>query len=50
MIISNVFTIAKPERNCTCNEIRREMVVCHPGITEVAKSIDTSMYRKYKWS
>ena len=40
---NRVSTIAKPE-DSTRNEVWRKMVVCHPGITEVAKSIDTIVW------
>jgi hypothetical protein len=45
MMISKI-TIANPE-NCSSYEVG-EIVVCHPGITDVAKSIDTIVCRKYK--
>jgi hypothetical protein len=35
MIISNVFTIAKPEKTAPAT-YGGKIVVCHPGITEVA--------------
>jgi hypothetical protein len=40
MMINKVLTIANPE-NCSSYESKRKIVVCHPGITDVAKSIDT---------
>src|SRR5690606_13551356 len=41
MIINNVFTIANPENTAPATKYGGNIVVCHPGITEVAKSIDT---------
>jgi hypothetical protein len=38
---------SKPEKTAPATKYGGK-VVCHPGITEVAKSIDTIMYRKYK--
>src|SRR5690606_28536586 len=40
MIIS-VNTIAKPEKIAPATKYGGKMMVCHPGITEVAKSKDT---------
>src|SRR5690554_5685560 len=34
-------TIAKPEKIAPATKYGGKMVVCHPGITDVAKSIDT---------
>ncbi|MNX63933.1 hypothetical protein D3C86_949450 [compost metagenome] len=39
--INNVFTIANPENTAPATKYGGKIVVCHPGITEVAKSIDT---------
>jgi hypothetical protein len=36
MIISKVFTIAKPEKTAPATKYGGKIVVCHPGITEVA--------------
>jgi hypothetical protein len=36
-----VFTIANPENTAPATKYGGKMVVCHPGITEVAKSKDT---------
>ena len=41
MIIKSVFTIAKPEKIAPATKYGGKIVVCHPGITEVAKSKDT---------
>src|SRR6478609_10804740 len=41
MMISKVFTIANPEKTAPATKYGGRIVVCHPGITEVAKSIDT---------
>src|SRR5690554_3241251 len=41
MIINKVFTIANPEKIAPATKYGGKIVVCHPGITEVAKSIDT---------
>jgi hypothetical protein len=41
MIKSSVCTIANPENTAPETKYGGKMVVCHPGITEVAKSIDT---------
>src|SRR5690606_5107128 len=38
---SRVFTIAKPEKIAPATKYGGRIVVCHPGITEVAKSKDT---------
>jgi hypothetical protein len=40
IIISKVFTIAN-QRIQPSHKVGGKIVVCHPGITEVAKSIDT---------
>ena len=40
-MINNVFTIANPEKTAPATKYGGKIVVCHPGITEVAKSIDT---------
>ena len=37
----NVCTIAKPENTAPATKYGGKIVVCHPGITEVAKSKDT---------
>src|ERR1700761_2819998 len=39
--INSVFTIAKPEKMAPATKYGGKMVVCQPGITEVAKSKDT---------
>ena len=36
-----MFTIANPEKIAPATKYRGKIVVCHPGITEVAKSKDT---------
>ena len=41
IIISKVSTIAKPEKSAPSTKYGGNIVVCHPGITEVAKSILT---------
>ena len=41
MMIKSVFTIAKPEKIAPATKYGGKIVVCHPGITEVAKSKDT---------
>ena len=41
MIINKVFTIANPENTAPATKYGGNIVVCHPGITEVAKSKDT---------
>src|SRR5690606_12968098 len=41
MIIRSVFTIANPENTAPATKYGGKIVVCHPGITEVAKSKDT---------
>ena len=41
MIISKVSTIAKPENKAPNTKYGGKIVVCQPGIIEVAKSIDT---------
>src|SRR5678816_584329 len=41
IMISKVFTIAKPENTAPATKYGGKIVVCHPGITEVAKSKDT---------
>ncbi len=40
-MIKRVKTIAKPEKIAPATKYGGKIVVCHPGITEVAKSIDT---------
>src|SRR3954463_11362899 len=40
-MISRVFTMAKPENIAPATKYGGKMVVCQPGITEVAKSKDT---------
>src|SRR5215471_15313117 len=40
-MISNVFTIANPEKMAPATKYGGKIVVCQPGITEVAKSKDT---------
>ena len=40
-MINKVLTIAKPENIAPATKYGGKIVVCHPGITEVAKSIDT---------
>ena len=40
-MISNVFTIANPENTAPATKYGGKIVVCQPGITEVAKSKDT---------
>jgi hypothetical protein len=39
--MSNVFTIAKPENIAPATKYGGKIVVCQPGITDVAKSKDT---------
>src|SRR5690606_32108730 len=41
MIMRSVFTIANPENTAPATKYGGKMVVCHPGITDVAKSKDT---------
>ena len=41
MININVCTIANPENTAPATKYGGKIVVCHPGITEVAKSKDT---------
>src|SRR5690606_42028424 len=41
MTSSNVCTIAKPEKIAPATKYGGNIVVCQPGITDVAKSIDT---------
>ena len=41
MTISKVSTIANPEKIAPATKYGGNMVVCHPGITDVAKSKDT---------
>src|SRR5690606_25740693 len=41
MMIKRVFTIANPEKIAPATKYGGKMVVCHPGITDVAKSNDT---------
>ena len=41
MTRSRVCTIAKPEKIAPATKYGGKIVVCQPGITEVAKSIDT---------
>src|SRR5690554_7037366 len=41
MIINSVFTIANPEKIAPATKYGGRIVVCHPGITDVAKSNDT---------
>jgi hypothetical protein len=36
-----MFTIANPEKTAPATKYGGKNCVCHPGITEVAKSIDT---------
>src|SRR5690606_18384028 len=43
-INKRVCTIAKPEKIAPATKYGGKMVVCHPGITEVAKSIDTIVW------
>ncbi|MNV97432.1 hypothetical protein D3C71_1925520 [compost metagenome] len=40
-INNKVCTIAKPEKIAPATKYGGKIVVCHPGITEVAKSKDT---------
>src|SRR5210317_910928 len=40
-MIKSVFTIANPENTAPATKYGGKIVVCHPGITEVAKSNDT---------
>ena len=40
-MIRSVSTIANPENKAPRTKYGGKIVVCHPGITEVAKSIDT---------
>ena len=40
-MIKSVCTIAKPEKIAPATKYGGNMVVCQPGITEVAKSKDT---------
>ncbi|MCY1240789.1 hypothetical protein D3C86_1666930 [compost metagenome] len=40
-MISKVFTIANPENTAPATKYGGKIVVCHPGITDVAKSKDT---------
>jgi hypothetical protein len=40
-MINKVFTMAKPEKIAPATKYGGKMVVCHPGITDVAKSKDT---------
>src|SRR5678816_3708243 len=40
---NNVCTIANPEKIAPATKYGGKMVVCHPGITEVAKSKDTTV-------
>ena len=44
IIISNVLTIANPENTAPATKYGGKIVVCHPGITEVAKSKDTIVW------
>src|SRR5690606_3900722 len=41
MMIKRVFTIANPEKIAPATKYGGNMVACHPGITDVAKSNDT---------
>ena len=41
MIIIKVNTIANPEKIAPATKYGGKIVVCHPGITDVAKSMDT---------
>src|SRR5690554_1123541 len=41
MIINKVFTMANPEKTAPATKYGGKIVVCHPGITDVAKSNDT---------
>ena len=41
MIINKVFTMANPEKIAPATKYGGKMVVCQPGITDVAKSNDT---------
>src|SRR6478752_435649 len=41
IMISKVLTIANPENTAPATKYGGKIVVCHPGITEVAKSKDT---------
>src|SRR5476651_1210032 len=41
MITISVCTIAKPEKIAPATKYGGKMVVCHPGSSDVAKSIDT---------
>ena len=41
MINIKVQTIANPENTAPATKYGGKIVVCHPGITDVAKSIDT---------
>ena len=43
-MISSVFTIANPEKTAPATKYGGKMVVCHPGITAVAKSKDTMVW------
>ena len=40
-MINSVFTIAKPENTAPATKYGGNIVVCHPGIIDVAKSKDT---------
>jgi hypothetical protein len=42
----SVITMANPEKIAPATKYGGNMVVCHPGITEVAKSKDTMVYRQ----
>ena len=44
MIIKRVFTIANPENIAPATKYGGKIVVCHPGITEVAKSNETIVW------
>jgi hypothetical protein len=42
VMIRRVCTIANPEKIAPATKYGGKMVVCHPGTTDVAKSIDTT--------